>query len=85
MQQHRIWLAVLLLGVAATAVAQDDEAPDVAFLEYLGSWQDSDEDWLIVAEQMLGESVEEVEDAPEAGPNEPAETRRDDAKQDDDE
>lgn len=26
------------------------EAPDLAFLEYLGSWQEDDADWLLVAE-----------------------------------
>jgi hypothetical protein len=38
--------------VAAVAVAQDEETPDLAFLEYLGSWEDSDEDWLVVAENL---------------------------------
>ena len=78
-------LAAVLLLIAATAAAQDDDAPDLAFLEYLGSWQDSDEDWLVVAEQMLGEPVEDIEDAAEADPDEPAATRRDDEKQDDEE
>jgi hypothetical protein len=35
--------------VAGTAVAQDDE-PDLGFLEYLGSWQEGDDEWLIVAD-----------------------------------
>lgn len=38
------------LGVASAAGAQESEAPDVEFLEYLGSWQETDEEWLIVAE-----------------------------------
>lgn len=28
-------------------VAADDEQPDMEFLEYLGSWEESDEDWLL--------------------------------------
>lgn len=45
-----------LLGVAALSVVispstkADDDAPDLDFLEYLGSWQESDEEWLAVAE-----------------------------------
>ena len=29
-------------------MAADDDLPDVEFLEYLGSWEDSDEDWLMI-------------------------------------
>jgi hypothetical protein len=32
------------------AQAQEAEEPELDFLEYLGSWQDSDDEWLIVAE-----------------------------------
>ena len=28
--------------------AGDDDLPDIEFLEYLGSWEESDEDWLLV-------------------------------------
>ena len=45
-----------LLGVAAMSVIvspgakADDDAPDLEFLAYLGSWQEGDEEWLAVAE-----------------------------------
>jgi hypothetical protein len=39
-------LALGLLG-PGTAVAADEELPDLEFLEYLGSWEDSDEEWLL--------------------------------------
>ncbi len=35
-----------LLGCSGV-VAADDEQPDMEFLEYLGSWEESDEDWLL--------------------------------------
>lgn len=35
-------------GFSGAVVAQDDE-PDLGFLEYLGSWQEGDDEWLIVA------------------------------------
>lgn len=33
---------------AGVTVAEDDEMPGMDFLEYLGSWEESDEDWLIL-------------------------------------
>jgi hypothetical protein len=45
-----------LLGLAAISVVlaphakADEGAPDLDFLAYLGSWQESDEEWLAVAE-----------------------------------
>ncbi|GEM_PF-3504842 len=45
-----------LLGLAAmsvvfsSSVKADDDAPELDFLAYLGSWQESDEEWLAVAE-----------------------------------
>lgn len=38
-----------LFGCSGVVVA-DDEQPDMEFLEYLGSWQESDEDWLLFDE-----------------------------------
>jgi len=47
---HVLSVAVLwgLLGCTGLALA-DDEQPDMEFLEYLGSWEESDEDWLLFA------------------------------------
>ncbi len=54
---RRGWLAVCggLSIAVANAQPDDEEAPDDAppdteFLEYLGAWQDSDEEWEIVSE-----------------------------------
>lgn len=54
-----------LLGVAAISVVisqearADEEAPDLDFLAYLGSWQESDEEWLAVAEWEGEERVKD--------------------------
>jgi hypothetical protein len=40
----------LLLGFAGPAAAADDELPELDFLEYLGSWEESDEDWELFKE-----------------------------------
>ncbi len=38
-----------LIGCGA-AVADDEELPALEFLEYLGSWEESDEDWMLFNE-----------------------------------
>lgn len=54
-KQSGCWLIAAAVLLPVAAVAQDDDTPDLAFLEYLGSWEDSDEEWLVVAEQMTDE------------------------------
>lgn len=47
----RSLLGLAAVGVVVSPTAQaDEDAPDLDFLEYLGSWQESDEEWLAVAE-----------------------------------
>jgi hypothetical protein len=54
--------AAALCGLSGStgAAAQESEAPpDIDFLEYLGSWQADDEEWLVIAEGQRGaESAE---------------------------
>jgi hypothetical protein len=45
----RGWVALAAIGMVRIAAAQDDE-PDLSFLEYLGSWQAGDDEWLFVAD-----------------------------------
>ena len=49
-QLLRVIIAGGLLGLSGGVTAGDDELPDVEFLEYLGSWDESDEDWLLVSD-----------------------------------
>lgn len=44
-------LAAALLFAAAMPAAADDSAPDAAFLEYLGSWEGSDEEWVALLDE----------------------------------
>lgn len=56
----RCLLGFAAAGVVSSATAQaDDDAPDLDFLAYLGSWQESDEEWLAVAEWEGAEEVKE--------------------------
>jgi hypothetical protein len=45
-------IVIALSGICLTSAAQvqDDDAPDLDFLEYLGSWQAEDDEWLVIAE-----------------------------------
>lgn len=57
----------LLLG-SALAVAADEDIPDVAFLEYLGMWQESDEEWLAFeneTDSVATESEKRIDPAPD--------------------
>ena len=50
-------MAVLwgLIGISGAVIAEDAEAPDLEFLEYLGSWEASDEDWVVLATDAIQE------------------------------
>ena len=52
----------MLVGVTGIVFADDAEAPDLEFLEYLGSWEESDEDWVaLVADAAIANESEEQE------------------------
>ena len=52
----------LCLGVAAMA---EESPPDEEFLEYLGMWEETDEDWLLLNEFKGVENVERNDPVPE--------------------
>jgi len=53
MWRSRLVLLAAAAGLACPAAAQEDEL-DLSFLEYLGSWQEGDEEWVLVAELEEG-------------------------------
>ena len=52
MSVSRVLKLALLCGLLTCAgiSAADEEQPDLELLEYLGSWEESDEDWLMFTE-----------------------------------
>jgi hypothetical protein len=54
----------LLLMVCSLALAADEEIPDEEFLEYLGYWEESDEDWLILNEPATADVEERSDPVP---------------------
>jgi hypothetical protein len=56
-------LFVAVAGFAGNGLAQDEE-PDLSFLEYLGSWQESDEEWLLIADELMGSPPVDESESP---------------------
>ena len=55
-------MACLLLGLGPV-MADDEETPNPEFLEYLGFWEESDEDWLLFEEPLAAE-IEDTRSEP---------------------
>jgi len=58
---------MLVCGLALTGAgwAGEAEAPDMAFLEYLGMWEESDEDWVLLEDDdVVASNLEKVESEP---------------------
>lgn len=65
-------LAVIfgLLTCGGIAQADDEEVPDLEFLEYLGSWEETDETWLILSDDL--EEADETDNKDKVDGQEPA-------------
>ncbi len=49
-------LTTLLLIACTAAVVADEELPEIEFLEYLGLWEESDEDWVMFNDPLNAEN-----------------------------
>jgi hypothetical protein len=54
----------MLMG-CSLVLAANDEAPEVEFLEYLGLWEESDEDWLIFDEPITADAEQRSDPVPQ--------------------
>ena len=54
-----IWAFV---GCGCLVMAEEAQAPDLEFLEYLGSWEESDEDWVLFAAEIVAREELENKD-----------------------
>ena len=48
----KVTLLWSLLGLSSALLAADTELPELEFLEYLGLWEESDEDWVLLSEEV---------------------------------
>ena len=64
----RTALPALLLG-CGLVVAEPSEAPEIEFIEYLGMWDESDDEWLMFeatdAQVTAGTEEERIDPVPE--------------------
>ena len=58
-------LLCIVFGAAGTALAAESQEPEMEFLEYLGLWEETDEEWLMIEHQMSLESGERIDPVPE--------------------
>lgn len=57
----------LLVGVCGVVLAADDELPEMDFIEYLGMWEESDEEWVLLDDpdvQLAAESDGRIDPVP---------------------
>lgn len=60
-----------LLGSCSLLLAADDETPEMEFFEYLGMWEESDEEWLFFEPPITADHDTRFDPAAEG--DEPAE------------
>lgn len=73
-RRQRFYVLAAALGFAGVALAAGDDEPDIAFIEYLGLWEASDEEWLMFERQeehQLADSGKRIDPVPKG--EEPAE------------
>ncbi len=53
-------LALFCCGIALSgaAIATEEEVPDLEFLEYLGMWEETDEEWQVLEEKAVAGNEE---------------------------
>ncbi len=56
-----------LLAACSLVVAADEDLPEIEFIEYLGLWEESDEDWTMFSDpiEARNQSEERSDPAPE--------------------
>ena len=56
---------LLFAGMSSLVLAADAEEPEMEFLEYLGQWEESDEEWVMIDRQLSLETDERIDSEPE--------------------
>ena len=58
------YLAAILLIVCSVAVVADEELPEIEFLEYLGLWEGSDEEWVMFNDPLNADNKDQQRSDP---------------------
>ena len=63
MLASRYLLAILLI-VCSVAVVADEELPEIEFLEYLGLWEGSDDEWVMFNDPLNADNKDQQRSDP---------------------
>jgi len=77
MSARRALLGSMLM-VCSLVVAADEELPEIEFIEYLGLWEDSDEDWVLFSESFNADKRAKNEQRSDPAPEGEESTENDD-------
>jgi len=64
--------------VCSLLVAADEELPEIEFIEYLGLWEDSDEDWVLFSDSFNADKRARNEQRSDPAPEGEESTEKDD-------
>ena len=64
--------------VCSLMVAADEELPEIEFIEYLGLWEDSDEDWVLFSDSFDADKRAKNEQRSDPAPEGEESTEKDD-------
>jgi len=64
--------------VCSLVVAADEELPEIEFIEYLGLWEDSDEDWVLFSDSFNADKRAKNEQRSDPAPEGEESTEKDD-------
>jgi hypothetical protein len=67
-----------MLMVCSFMVAADEELPEIEFIEYLGLWEDSDEDWVLFSDSFNADKRAKNEQRSDPAPEGEESTEKDD-------
>jgi hypothetical protein len=67
-----------MLMVCSLMVAADEELPEIEFIEYLGLWEDSDEDWVLFSDSFNADKRAKNEQRSDPAPEGEESTEKDD-------
>ena len=65
MSVSKVALAGVFLLAVSLARAAEEDLPEIEFLEYLGSWEESDEEWLIFDESIPADMEKRSDPVPQ--------------------
>ena len=77
MSARRALLGSMLM-VCSFLVAADEELPEIEFIEYLGLWEESDEDWVLFSDSFDADKRAKNEQRSDPAPEGEESTEKDD-------